>query len=733
MPHDYSFEKRKFVIGGVAIAIIAMYIVRLFVLQLTSEDYRLRADSNAFRKEVLFPSRGLIRDRQGKLLVYNEPSYNIMVVMQDQHGVDTLDFCRTVGITRDEYIARMEDIKDSKKHPNYSRNTPQLFMSQITPEEYSKFGEKLFRFRGFSIEKRTVRRYATGNAAHILGDVGEVNQADIDSDSYYKSGDYIGKLGVERSYEDVLRGEKGMRVLLRDVHGRTQGRYQDGEKDIQPVAGRDVTLSIDLELQALAERLLRGKLGAIVAIEPSTGEILCMASGPTYDPRELTGRNRGRRHMELADDPRRPLLNRAIMGCYPPGSTFKPTQALIGLEEGIIDRGTSFPCSHGFNYKGLHLGCHSHSSPASMVPAMATSCNSFFCWELVRMFNNRQKFESYAEAMTCWKDHLVAMGYGYKLGVDLPGERRGMIPNAEYYTEHLGKRWGPLSVVSISIGQGEVTATPLQIANLAATIANRGYFITPHVAHSIQGQRLDTLYTNRRYTDIHSRHYNSVIDGMRAAVTGGTCTKAHIPGYEVCGKTGTAQNRGADHSVFMGFAPRNHPRIAVAVYIENGGFGATYGVPIGKLIMEQYLNGHLSPGGEEEANALARSGIKYDLKMTKEALERRAAAARRDSIQALKRDSILKATEAKRKAEAKKKAEAKRKAEAKKKAEKPAPKKEQVKPAAKKAPNKPAPKKEQVKPATKKAPAKPKSEPKKEPKKQAPDTKPKKKIGVKPA
>lgn len=735
MPHDYSFDKRKFVIGGVAIAIIAMYIVRLFVLQLTSEDYRLRADSNAFRKEVLFPSRGLIRDRQGKLLVYNEPSYNIMVVMQDQHGIDTLDFCRTIGITREEYIARMEDIKDSKKHPNYSRNTPQLFMSQITPEEYSKIGEKLFRFQGFSIEKRTVRRYATGNAAHILGDVGEVNQADIDSDSYYKSGDYIGKLGVERSYEDILRGEKGMRVLLRDVHGRTQGRYQDGEKDVQPVAGRDITLSIDLELQALAERLLRGKLGAIVAIEPSTGEILCMASGPTYDPRDLTGRDRGQRHMELADDPRRPLLNRAIMGCYPPGSTFKPTQALIGLEEGIIERGTAFPCSRGFNYKGLHLGCHNHSSPSSIVPAMATSCNSYFCWELVRMFNNRQKFDSFSDAMTCWKDHLVSMGYGYKLGVDLPGERRGMIPNAEYYTDHLGKRWGPLSVVSISIGQGEVTATPLQIANLAATIANRGYFITPHVAHSIQGQRLDTLYTNRRYTDVHARHYNTVIDGMRAAVLGGTCTKAHIPGYEVCGKTGTAQNRGADHSVFMGFAPRNHPRIAVAVYVENGGFGATYGVPIGKLIMEQFLNGKLSPGGEQEAGALSRSGIKYDLKTPKEVLERRAAAARRDSIEALKRDSVRKVAEAKRdsirRAAAAKAAAAKREAEAKKKGAKPtvkpAPKKEPAKPAAKPAPKK-APAKPAAKPASKKEPAKPaaKPAPKKAPAKPAAKPAPKK-------
>lgn len=612
----YNYEKRKYVIGGVAIAIIAMFIVRLFVLQLTSEDYQMRADSNAFRKDILYPSRGLIRDRQGNLLVYNEPSYNIMVVMQDQHGVDTLDFCRTVGITKEDYIARMNDIKDSKKHPNYSRNTPQLFMGQISPEEYSKFGEKLFRFKGFSIEKRTVRRYGTSNAAHILGDVGEVSQADIDSDSYYKSGDYIGKLGVERSYEKILRGEKGMKVLLRDVHGRTQGHYQGGEKDVLPVPGRDLTLSIDIELQALAERLLQGKLGAIVAIEPSTGEILCMASGPTYDPQEMTGPDRGRRHQELAEDPARPLLNRAIMGCYPPGSTFKPTQALIGLEEGIIDRNTSFPCSQGFNYKGLHLGCHGHHSPISIVPALGTSCNSYFCWELVRMFYNRKKFANFTEAMTCWKDHLVAMGYGYKLGVDLPGERRGMIPNADYYTDLIGKYWGPLAIVSISIGQGEVTATPLQIANLAATIANRGYYYVPHVAHAVQGEQIDTLYRNKRYTKISPRYYNAVVDGMRQAVVGGTCKGAKIHGYEVCGKTGTAQNRGIDHSAFMGFAPKNNPRIAVAVYIENGGFGAKYGVPLGKLIMEQYLNGHLSPGSQAEASAFSHSRISYNLKPT---------------------------------------------------------------------------------------------------------------------
>ena len=611
MSKDYSFEKRKYVIGAVAVAVVTLYIVRVFTLQILSDDYRQRADSNAFRKEVLFPSRGLILDRKGRLMVYNEPSYNINVVMQDQHGIDTLDFCNTVGISREEYIARMADIKDSKKHPNYSRNTPQLFMSQIPAEEFSKIREKLFRFNGFSAEKRSVRCYAGPWAAHVLGDVGEVNQADIDSDSYYKSGDYIGKLGLERSYEKVLRGEKGKRIMLRDVHGRTKGHYQDGKYDVAPVPGRNLTLGIDLNLRALAERLLEGKLGAIVAIEPSTGEILCMASSPSYDPRQMVGRDRGRHHRELQNDPMRPLLNRAIMGCYPPGSTFKPTQGLIGLEEGAIQPNTAFPCAHGFNYKGLHLGCHGHASPMPLIPALGTSCNAFFCWNLMRMFANRGKYGSVQGAMTRWKDHLVSMGFGYKLGIDLPGERRGMIPNAQYYDKAYRGSWNALTVISISIGQGEVTATPLQIANLCATIANRGYYYIPHVVHAVQGGSIDTLYTRRHYTMVDPKWYGYVVAGMRKAVLSGTCVGANIPGYEVCGKTGTAQNRGADHSAFMGFAPMDKPRIAVAVYVENGGFGAHFGVPIGSLIMEQYLNGMLSPASEKKAEDFQHKRINY--------------------------------------------------------------------------------------------------------------------------
>lgn len=607
------FQLRKFVIGGVATGIVLIYMIRLFTLQLWSDDYKKNADSNAFRKEILYPSRGLIYDRKGRILVYNEPSYNIMVVMNDQRGVDTLDFCETVGITKDDYIRRMAEIKDSRKNPGYSRYTPQLFMAQIPARDFSIFREKLFRFKGFSIEKRSTRQYSAYMGAHILGDVGEISERELtnDSDKYYRSGDYIGKLGVERSYEKQLRGEKGMRIMLRDVHGRTQGHYMNGKYDKKAIPGKNLTLGLDKDLQALAERLLTGKLGAIVAIEPKTGEILCMASSPTYDPRIMVGRDRGKQHLRLSRDPMKPLLNRAIMGTYPPGSTFKITQALVGLQEGIINPQMSFPCSHGFNYKGLHVGCHGHASPINLVPAIGTSCNSYFCWNLFRMFSNRSKYGSVQNAMTKWKDYMVAMGFGYKLGLDLPGERRGMIPNADYYDKAYRKSWNGLTVISISIGQGEVTATPLQIANLAATVANRGYYIVPHVVRAVQGGRLDSIYTQKKYTGVDHRWYEYAVAGMRKAVTSGTCRGANLPYFEVCGKTGTAQNRGHDHSAFMGFAPMNDPQIAVAVYVENGGFGNVYGVPLGALIMEQYINGKLSEDSQKKAEHFQNMRIKY--------------------------------------------------------------------------------------------------------------------------
>ena len=610
---DYSLDYRHYVIGGVALLIVVIYIIRLFMLQITSDDYKKSADSNAFLKKIEYPSRGGIYDRNGKLLVYNQPAYDIMVVMNEaKDHLDTLDFCEALNITREDFDHRMETIKDRSKNPGYSRFTEQLFMSQLSEADFSVFQEKMFRFQGFYIQRRSIRQYRYPFAAHVLGDVAEVSPADIEEDDYYQPGDYIGKLGVERSYEKQLRGEKGMKILLRDAHGRVQGRYQNGRFDRRAVAGKNLTLGLDADLQALGERLMEGKIGSIVAIEPKTGEVLCMVSSPSYDPRMMVGRQRSKSHRLLSQNVWKPLLNRSIMGQYPPGSTFKTTQGLTFMTEGIIHpTHTAYPCSHGFNYKGLHVGCHGHAAPLPLIPALSTSCNGYFCWGLYYMIGAKNKYGSVQNAMNTWRDYMVSMGFGYKLGIDLPGEKRGLIPNAEFYDKAYKGSWNGLTIISIAIGQGEVNATPLQIANLGATIANRGWFITPHVVKRIQNDKLDSLYTERRYTKASKTSYDYVVQGMRASATGGTCHELAKYDFMACGKTGTAQNRGHDHSVFMGFAPMDNPKIAVAVYVENGGWGATYGVPIGGLIMEQYINGHLSEASKHKAEELQHKYISY--------------------------------------------------------------------------------------------------------------------------
>ncbi len=606
---DYGLENRRFVIAGVAITIVLVYIVRLFFLQMMSDDYKKNADSNAFLKKVEFPSRGIITDRNGRLLVYNQPAYDIMVVMREARGkTDTTALCKALGITREYFIERMEKIKRS---PGYSSFTQQLFMNQLSDKDFSLFQEKIYRFPGFYIQRRSIRQYQYPYAAHVLGDMAEVSPADIEDDDYYQPGDYIGKLGVERSYEKQLRGEKGVQILLRDAHGRVQGSYQNGALDRRPVPGKNLTLSIDLNLQALGERLLEGKIGSIVAIEPSTGEVLCMVSSPTYDPRIMVGRERSRNHARLSLDSWKPLLNRSIMGLYPPGSTFKTSQALTYLSEGIITPATAFSCNRGFYFRGLHVGCHGHGSPLALVDAITTSCNGYFCWGLYYMIGNKKKYGSVQNAMNTWRDYMVSMGFGYKLGIDLPGEKRGLIPNADFYDDAYRKSWNGLTIISISIGQGEVTLTPLQIANLGATIANRGYYHIPHVVRKVEGEPLDTVYTRRHYTKAGRAAYETVVAGMRGAVLRGTCRAANRSDYEVCGKTGTAQNRRQDHSVFMGFAPKDDPKIAIAVYVENGGFGAEYGVPIGSLMMEQYINGKLSEESMKKADDFQHRRISY--------------------------------------------------------------------------------------------------------------------------
>ena len=618
MAKDFNLEKRKYVIAGAAIFIVLVYVVRLFDLQILTDEYKKYADNNAFLNKVQYPSRGAIYDRNGKLLVFNQPAYDVTFVPREVVDLDTADFCRTLNLTREQFDQLMADVKDRRKNPGYSRYTQQVFMTQLSAEECGVFQEKLYKYPGFSIQRRTIRQYTYNAAGHALGDIGEVSRRDIEKDDYYRSGDYIGKQGIEKSYEKYLRGEKGVEILLRDAHGRIQGHYMDGKLDRPSVPGKNLKLGIDIDLQMLGERLMQNKIGSIVAIEPKTGEILCLVSSPTFDPHLLIGRQRGRNHNLLQKDKQKPLLNRAIMGTYPPGSTFKTAQALTFLQEGIVSKETpSYPCSHGFIHRGLRVGCHGHASPLSLVPAIATSCNAYFCWGLYYMFGDK-KYGSPQNAITVWKDHMVAQGFGYRLGTDLPGEQRGLIPNAQFYDKPYRGSWNGLTVISIAIGQGEILATPLQIANLGATIANRGWFITPHIVKDIEDNPLDSLYTTPRHTGIDRQYYDWVAEGMRAAVTGstgsGTCRMVGniLPGVEACGKTGTAQNpHGKDHSVFMGFAPLDDPQIAIVVYVENGGWGATYGVPIGALMMDQYLHGHLSPENEKLAEDFSQRVVMY--------------------------------------------------------------------------------------------------------------------------
>jgi penicillin-binding protein 2 len=607
---DYNLEKRKFVISGFIVAIVIIYIVRLVQLQVLDSTYKANADSNAFMEKVIYPSRGLIYDRNGKLVVYNTPEYDLVMIPKDVMPFDTIDFCNTLLISREEFDRRWQEMKNSR---SYSAFTQQVFMHHLTPEDYGRLQEKLYRFPGFYVVQRILRQYNYPVAANVLGDIREVNSKDIENDGYYRPGDYTGDLGIEKSYESWLRGIKGKEILIRDATGKIKGHYNDGANDVSPVAGNNLKLSIDIGLQAYGEMLMQGKVGAIVCIEPKTGEILALVSSPTYDPSLLMGKERGKNYRDLVNNRLKPLYDRSIMAAYPPGSTFKPTQGLIFLQEGIITTSTVFPCHRGYVNAGLRVGCHGHGSPIPLKPALQTSCNAYFCWGFKYMMDKRSKYGSTGKAFEVWKNHMVSMGYGYKLGIDMPGESRGFIPNTAFYDKIYGAgKWVGQTIISDAIGQGEILATPLQIANLSATIANRGYYITPHVVKNIEGVGVLKKNLERHDTDIDKRYYSDIVEGMRMAVLGGTCTGANIPGLDVCGKTGTAQNpHGRDHSVFMGFAPMNDPKIAVCVYVENAGFGATYGVPIGALMIERYMRGN-TPGLQARGRAMAsRHTITY--------------------------------------------------------------------------------------------------------------------------
>ncbi len=615
MTKDYKLAKRRYVISGFICLIVIIYLVRLFSLQVGDDKYKENAESNAFLRRVIYPARGLMYDRKGRLIVFNQPAYDVMLIPKDVGDFDTLALCNTLNISKEQLLDKWAEMKNPRKNPGYSAYTPQKLISHLSAEDYGRLQEKLYLFPGFFIQTRTVRQYNYNAGANILGNIREVSATDVEKDRYYRSGDYTGDLGIEKSYEKHLRGVKGVEILMKDAYGRIKGKYEDGIYDVAPISGRNLTLSIDMELQEYGEKLMANKIGAIVAIEPSTGEILALVTSPNYDPSLLVGKERGRNYADLVRNPYKPLYDRALQGAYPPGSTFKPTQGLIFLQEGIVTTATQYPCYHGYINK-IRVGCHGHGSPIAIKPALQTSCNAYFCWGLKNLIDKRGT-KPY-DQLTKWKDYLVEMGYGYRLGVDLPSESRGFIPNSDFYSKSFrGSKWSANSIISIAIGQGEVLATPLQIANLCATIANRGYFYTPHVVKSIADTTMDAKFREKHMPKIKREYYDVVAEGMRMAVIGGTCRTANLPGIEVCGKTGTAQNpHGKDHSAFMGFAPYHDPKIAIAVYVENAGFGATYGVPIGSLMMEKYLNGEISDSrkGLEErmfnSNTIISSGVK---------------------------------------------------------------------------------------------------------------------------
>jgi penicillin-binding protein 2 len=581
-----SLGKRNVLIA-IFLSLAVIYIIRLAFLQLFDDSYLRSAQQNVLQEQTIYPARGLIYDRKGDLLVYNDAIYDLMVTPDQVKNLDTLDFCKVLGITKEGFIQRFEKMKRGKGYAPYRE---QVFEKQLSIQTYAAFQEKMFDFIGFTTIVRTDRRYKYSDAAHIMGYIGEVTDRDIEkSGDYYRLGDFIGISGVERTYEEALRGQKGVSYVLVDSKNRTQGRYKEGQFDTAAVAGKNIELSIDHQLQQLGEQLLNNKIGSIVAIEPSTGEILALVASPTYDPNLFVGRERGNNYMKLLRDPSKPLFNRPLAAPYPPGSIFKVLMSLTGQQEGVLTPNTSYACHRGY----MFVGCHPHSSPVQLRGAIAVSCNAYFC-QVYRSVVNNPRYPKAEQAYKSFHKHMASFGLGKKLGVDLYGEGGGLLPTSEYYDKIYGRyRWQATTTLSLGIGQGELGITPLQMANATAAVANRGYYITPHIVKTIDGKpNPNPDYQNKHWTTIDTAYFPVVIDGMEDVVIGGTARIAQIPGIAICGKTGTAQNpHGKDHSVFFAFAPKHNPKIAIAVIVENAGFGATWAAPIASLMMEQYLTG----------------------------------------------------------------------------------------------------------------------------------------------
>jgi penicillin-binding protein 2 len=591
-----SFINRKYVIMAIVVLAILGLLTRLFIIQVVKNSYRVSADNNVLRYVTQYPARGLIYDRNGKLIVFNQAAYDIMVIPAQTSAFDTTGFCELLGISGDLFRKQM------KAAINYSRRAPSVFLKQVSNETYARFQEKMFSYPGFYVQPRTLRKYSKPVAAHVLGYVSEVDEGVITKNPYYKPGDYIGKSGIEESYEKVLRGKRGVKIFLVDVYSRIKGSFAGGKKDTLAVQGTNIVSSLDLELQEYGEQLMKNKRGSIVAIEPKTGEVLTLVSTPNYDPALLVGRVRSDNYSILSADTLKPLFNRAMMAYYPPGSTFKPIDGLIALQEGVITPTTLFGCSNGY----LFIGCHPHRSPLKLSEAIAISCNAYFSQAYRKILEN-PRYSTLSDAFDKWKSYLNDFGFGTKMGTDIVNELPGFIPARSYFDKFYGEhRWKATTILSMGIGQGEILVTPLQMANMTAAIANRGYYFTPHIIKSIGNKgNIEPQFDVKHQTSVDYANFEEIIKGMDAAVNGESDKTAGIAAIKdiiVCGKTGTAQNpHGKNHSVFIAFAPRDDPKIAIMVVVENAGFGATYAAPIASLMIEKYLTGKVTNKVRDES------------------------------------------------------------------------------------------------------------------------------------
>ena len=587
-------RKNKLLIGLGTTALIL--ISKLFVIQIIDDKYKLDADNNSMVYSIIYPTRGIIHDRNGRILVGNKVAYDLLVTPREVEAFDTLGLAKVLDVDPDVIREKMAEYRKYRRRIGWQTV---VMMKQIPQETYMKFAEVAYRFPGFRGQARSIREYPYNAGGNLLGYVSEVDANYLKRHpEEYKAGDYAGMTGIEAAREKELRGEKGYTIWLRNSRNRIESRYKDGEMDKEAIPGKDITTTIDAELQHYGQLLMQNKVGSLVAIEPSTGEILTMVSSPGIDVDMLA--NIGQHYGEISSNPYKPMFNRAVQAPYPPGSVFKLVNGLIGLEEGVVTPGTHYPCSMGYHFGRNKLGCHAHKSPIDFEESIMMSCNAYYCYILRDLLENK-KYSTIGVAMDRWQEYVKSFGFGQKLGSYFPSELGGFIPGSGYYNKVYGKGgWKATTVISLSIGQGEIGTTPLHMANLCATIANRGFYYIPHIIKDSENVRIEEKYKERHYTMVDTTHFPKVIGGMYRAVnsgfgSGGTASIAAVKGLDICGKTGTAQNpHGSDHSVFICFAPKDNPKIAVAAYVENGGFGATYAAPIASLLTEMYLNKEIS-------------------------------------------------------------------------------------------------------------------------------------------